>query len=442
MKASQYNIVVEEKEKGMHILFNTLYGSVLVFDGFEYSKITPLLENDRHSYDMDSEITSLLVKMKYLIEDDVDEIRIIADRKRAGVEDGNMMDLIVMPTLDCNFACSYCYLRSRTSMMSDESENAIIKYLDVSIPKFRLVNLLWFGGEPLLAYNRVVSITQHAKKVAEKHGAALMPHITTNGYLLNRKKAQELLAIGIYDYQITLDGPQETHDKLRVMKNGGPTFNIIFENTVALTEMDKRVNIALRVNFNHTNINAIPELLELFPENVRPQLRIVYEPIFGGCGASAIDNIPRGEMSKAITGHYSTAKDKGYSVIMGGLNVGRLVYCYAERVNQMVINYNGDVFKCSVRDFEPHERVGFIDADGRFVKDGEEWDRWFGIETFDKKCETCKFLPLCMGGCRSKRLERIADDSGDCCSLVPTNVSYTLKQVALGGFSELLGKMV
>lgn len=43
--------------------------------------------------------------------------------------------------------------------------------------------------------------------------------------------------------------------------------------------------------------------------------------------------------------------------------------CYADKTNQAVINYNGDVFKCTARDFTRENRLGVLNEDGTI-----KWD--------------------------------------------------------------------
>ncbi len=126
----------------------------------------------------------------------------------------------------------------------------------------------------------------------------------------------------------------------------------------------------------------------------------------------------------------------GFDVTHGGLGIGKLVYCYAERENQYIVNYNGDVFKCAVTDFKSDERIGFISSEGKFIKENNKYESWFGMDLFEDKCIECVFLPLCMGGCAKDRLEKGA--TGSYCNLVPTNASYTLKSIAFGSFNEIL----
>ncbi len=111
------------------------------------------------------------------------------------------------------------------------------------------------------------------------------------------------------------------------------------------------------------------------------------------------------------------------------------MYCYAERKNQLIINFNGDIFKCSVSDFYPKDRFGYIGEGGKLITN-EKWEKWMNYTLFDDICYSCKYLPLCMGGCRKSRIEN--QTTGSNCALVPTNASYILKQISFQGFDDLV----
>lgn len=438
MKASQYNIMVDHPESGETILFNSLYGSLMVFDHNEIDVVKRILADPVQGDLTDAPLNAVLIEQKYLIEGSVDEVEIVKARKRAGIKDNNRLDVIIMPTLDCNFACPYCYEDHRPSRMTDKTETALKTWLAEEIPKHKVLLLSWFGGEPLIDYKHVLSISHHAVQITRKSGVSCILHMTTNGYLLNKKRIEELLNVEILDFQITVDGSPETHNKLRVLKNGQGTFERIFQNIIDLARADERVKISIRVNFNHTNLESIPKLLEMFPTDVRTQLGMEFEPIFGDCSVSATDNLPAHDISLSLAKYNELAKQLGYGITHGlsSIQTGKLVYCYAERENQYVINYNGDVYKCSVSKFEPSERVGYITPNGIFVKDDEQFDKYVNSKLFEKSCYSCPYLPLCMGGCRSAQLKN--QNTGSYCSLVPTNASYLLKQVALGGLQYML----
>lgn len=435
MKASRYNILVKNSEKET-ILFNSLYGSMSVLDTVGLGDAMKLLSNPIPG---DSAgMYASLVEHKYLVEDTVDELELVRRRKMAGIRDHNRLDLFIMPTLDCNMACAYCYESHIPSMMSEETAEAIIKWIKRELPNYKLITLQWFGGEPMLGFQQVVRISREVRDLASSLGVSCILHMTTNGYLFNEERIREIIASGIWDFQITLDGPPATHDRLRVRRDGKGTFDRIFQNIISLVRADRKVRVTLRVNFNHSNLHEIPTLLEMFPEDVREQLRVLFAPIFGDCRVSATVNLPAEEISASVDKHHRLAESLGYDVVMGKsiIEPGRLVYCYAERENQYIINYNADVYKCTVGGFHPETRVACLTPDGVMIREEEKWEQWVGRELFEESCLSCVYLPLCMGGCRKARMDH--QGRGSHCSLIPTNTTYFLKQVALGGLNTLL----
>ena len=439
MKASQFNITIEDATNKSVILYNTLYGTLTIWRLSEFSLANRLLEEPDlplTSRKMKT-VKSQLSKGKYLIQANVDELGILRTRKLHGINDPNRLDVVIMPTMNCNFTCPYCYeFHKSGTRMSDATELAIRLWLQREVPHFKVFLLNWFGGEPLLSYNRIIALGIFIKEICIKHKVALLTNITTNGYLLNESRIKELIQTGYHDYQVTVDGPANFHNRTRVLQDGTGTFARVFNNIVLLAQAHPNVKISVRVNFNQDNFHSIPELLALFPSPIRSQLRIVFEPIFGESCISATENIPSVEISSSLTNYYSLAKELGYDITLGSIQPGKLVYCYAERNNQFIINYNGDIFKCSVSTFDPKDRIGCLSSDGQVIFDREQLSKWTGMDLFDQRCYSCKFLPLCMGGCRKARLEH--GNTGSYCALVPTNTSYALKTIALGSFSELI----
>jgi len=434
VKSSRFNVFVP-LGNGSTVLFNTLYGSVSVLEEVERPAAVAIL-NSAQSGNQNEPLYKQLIAQKHLVADEINELAIVENRKRAGISDPNTLHVIVLPTLGCNFRCVYCYEDHRSSRMSPETTVALKKWLSVAIPLHKVVMLYWFGGEPLLQYDTVLSVSRHVKSVAEQCGTMPVLHITTNGYLLSTTRAKELTSSGIRDFQITVDGPARTHDRLRVLTSGRGTFKRVFENICMLATIDEQVKITLRINFNQTNLDSIPELMEMFPVSLRQQLRVVFEPIFGDCALSAVDNIVPDTLSDRLARYSETAAALGYDIVFGMSTVhpGKLVYCYAERESQYIVNCDGNIFKCSVCDFRPEQRVGYLGRDGVMHKDELGWQKWTGGNLFAPRCYSCAYLPLCMGGCRKMRMHTGSDKE---CALVATNTSYLLKQIAFGGLGEV-----
>lgn len=72
--------------------------------------------------------------------------------------------LTINPTLVCNFNRPYCFETTHpNTYMSDKVEDDIIQYIS-SNKDIKAIDVTWFGGEPLLAFDRAKSLTPKIKK--------------------------------------------------------------------------------------------------------------------------------------------------------------------------------------------------------------------------------------------------------------------------------------
>ena len=429
MKESRYNVMVPRPDGGA-VLYNTLYGSLTQLAPAEVGPINAALRDPTGA---PAETVSVLATQRHLVDAGADELAAVARRRSAGIHDRQRLDVIVMTTLDCNFDCIYCYeTRHHGSRMSEETESRLVAFLEREIPQSTLTILQWFGGEPLLDTPLIVRVGRRAGEIARIAGSEVTMHATTNGYLLEGWRRDELLAAGVLDYQITLDGPAATHDRMRPTRGGGPTFDRVFANITETVLADPRVGMTVRINVNHQNLAQAVDLLPAFEPAVRPRIRLALEPIFGDSTVSATENIAARELSAAIGDIYRVAGELGFdtSAATSGLPTGRLTYCYAERDRQLVVNYDGSVFKCTTSEFDPELRLASLGPGGVIESHGGAWERWMSRgEQFPGRCRECVYLPLCMGGCRARQTQ----SDPDTCTLVPTNAQYVLKQIGLDG---------
>ncbi len=78
--------------------------------------------------------------------------------------------------------------------------------------------------------------------------------------------------------------------------------------------------------------------------------------------------------------------------------------CYADTPQHLVINYNGDIFKCTARDFVSAQREGVLHDDGS-VKLNDVYERRMRLRYVNPACLACKILPICNGGCSQSKME-------------------------------------
>ncbi len=134
----------------------------------------------------------------------------------------------------CNLDCTYCYYLSKEHLaqgpgaarISDETlERYIQQYIaGVTGPE---VVFSWQGGEPALLgipfFEKVVSL----QKKHAKPGQRIENDLQTNGTLLDDGWC-EFLKAHRFLVGLSIDGPEEVHDRYRVTKGGRPTFDLVF----------------------------------------------------------------------------------------------------------------------------------------------------------------------------------------------------------------------
>jgi uncharacterized protein len=130
----------------------------------------------------------------------------------------------------CNLDCHYCYYLKKEQlypkgesfrMPDDILEEYIVQHITAS-PE-QVIRFSWHGGEPTvlgLDYFRKIVALQRKHQPSNQRIANGMQ---TNGTLLDedwcRFLAKESFAVGL-----SLDGPQEMHDRYRVTKDQKPTY--------------------------------------------------------------------------------------------------------------------------------------------------------------------------------------------------------------------------
>jgi uncharacterized protein len=95
------------------------------------------------------------------------------------------------------------------------------------------IDIGFMGGEPTLAFEKM---KYFVKKLQESNiDKDLKFHLTTNGSLLS-PRIINFFYLNNFFIHISIDGPEDIHNRYRRFKNGGPTFNIIINNLRILKE--------------------------------------------------------------------------------------------------------------------------------------------------------------------------------------------------------------
>ena len=256
---SRYNHLFRSEGRG-RLLYNALSNSFLALPEPFGEKFAELRAGDEFRCD-DPGITLQLIAAKAVVDPGEDDrLRDVLRMKRRLADlSERMLLLTVAPTRSCNFACPYCFEANRAGIdMNRETEEQLVRFAERFQPG-HIFSVTWFGGEPLLRFGQIRRLSERFRALDfRRYGASLI----TNGYLLDADKAALLDELAVREVQITLDGPEEVHDRRRTLVSGGGTFRRILENIDALFASGWTGRLLLRVNVDRTNAKEYHRIYE------------------------------------------------------------------------------------------------------------------------------------------------------------------------------------
>lgn len=96
------------------------------------------------------------------------------------------MSITIFVHGNCNFRCEYCYEKFNNRHINYDKEIKILEFVEQKIKEANFDRLFvsWFGGEPLLSFDTICSLSVKLKNLTNKYGIDYSADITTNAYFL------------------------------------------------------------------------------------------------------------------------------------------------------------------------------------------------------------------------------------------------------------------
>jgi uncharacterized protein len=416
---SKYNYLFESEKFGF-LLYNSLSNSFIELDEEAYSLLKDFEEGGNLDIE-DTDFLEHLKKAKVVVTNDKDEFYSIKYATHCQRFYNKFLELTINPTLHCNFACKYCFENNKPAKyMSDEVEDALIDFIQ-NQKQIEKMHITWFGGEPLMAFDRVKSITKRIQASDISFTAGMI----TNGYLLSKKIISELQTLNINRLQITIDGLEQTHDQRRCLLSGLGTFNRIIQNIEVLKQTYPNYDLVIRMNVDKNNQDEFIKVYKYFHDKY--QANIVVDPGFvddiNNCNASDC-LFDRMKISQFLINLY-----KQYGLNIRGLYPQDNRYeCAIRNPWHLVIGPEGEIYKC-------WNDVGNEKKIVSNLLKKEDGDRslltryYVAADPFDNlECVNCFYLPICGGGCPYNRLANEFDDRNiDTCDIRKDNIKDFLE---------------
>ena len=153
----------------------------------------------------------------------------------------------------CNMDCKYCYEGYKgNKVMSLETMHYVVEYISEQIRKNEVekCNIHFHGGEPLLNYKIIDCFIEELGKIKE---AEFVYTITSNGTILDEKILECLKKI--QDVNISVDGDEDSHNKLRIMRDGTNSYKKIRNNISVM--LKNGVDVCARMTCTKENLNKV-----------------------------------------------------------------------------------------------------------------------------------------------------------------------------------------
>lgn len=330
--------------------------------------------------------------------------------------------LTIMPTEGCNFRCTYCYENHEPVTMSDKTISQIVSFITDAARNYRCILVNWFGGEPTLCMDAVLKISETIKKLQRMYPFQYVANMTTNGYLLNEGRFQQLFNAGISGFQITLDG--WNHDETRPHFTGKGTLSVIVEQLKSIARLPKE-RFSFRIILRHNILSGDEDyswydyLYDLFGSDDR--FSVLVRPVgnWGGDCVSALSILHKGDAEELLGKHIQYLKKIGMSC-ENGRNDLLCKTCYACYPHSMVFRSNGRIERCTVALDHPNNMMGNVGVENKLEVDTAAESRW-RFSGLNNNCYTCNRLLSCFNmSCKKNSVINGADSSN--CPIEFSNV--------------------
>lgn len=409
LKLSRYNFF-QKYITGETVVFNPLYHSMLVFDKDE----TAELMNGHIS----GSVKRHMIAENILVPEDRDELTYYENTYLKNNNDSDILSLTIMPTLTCNCDCPYCYEHKSGKFIDERTEDAIIEWINQQLRPgyYKKLAVNWFGGEPLLCLQVIKRLSQRIISLCKAHDVSYAAAITTNGVLMNSNDIIKTLKndCAITNVQVTFDGDRDAHNaqKFTQGKRRTGTYDMLKENVRLYCEYRNRFGglnpLRVRINVSDANYDSIEKLLhDLTPYT--KHIVVFFRWVFASGNSDWKEYSQQQKGSNPYIGIYRLqmlALVKGFEVDDQYDKYHlRFSHCEADSQGFYTIDPEGNLYQC-VHDYSPSLAVGNV-RDG--ILEEERYNKFREANGLhDEECRSCKWLPMCHGGCRRYRMNHNA----------------------------------
>ena len=195
-----------------------------------------------------------------------------SSKQQTGARPGMGPVVVWNATKTCNLECVHCYADAQIKRFVGELSTAEAQRMIEDLANFNIAALLISGGEPLVRPD-ILDLADYA--------ASLGVRVTfsTNGTLIDQKKAERIAKIGVTYCGISVDGGEERHDHFRGRRGA-------FRETIRGIRNCRAagIRVGLRFTVTQENLGELPEIFRIVEQENVGRL-CIYHLVYSGRGS-------------------------------------------------------------------------------------------------------------------------------------------------------------
>ncbi len=312
---------------------------------------------------------------------------------------------------DCNLKCKYCFAEEgeyhgQRGLMTIEVAKKSIDFIIEASKHRKNIEIDFFGGEPLMAWDVVKGTVEYARSREAETGKNFRFTITTNGVLLDDEKI-DYINENMYNVVLSLDGRKEVNDLMRPTANGKSSYDFILPKFKRLVEKRGGKQYYIRGTFTHHNLDFMEDVKHVHDELGFNEVSV--EPVVAPAEADYslkvedIDPICKEyeRLARYMLDKFKNNEGFNFFHFMIDLEGGpcihkRLAGC-GSGTEYLAVTYDGDLYPCHQFVGIPEFKMGTVDTG---VENLELRKKFEQCNVYSKEeCTDCFAKFYCSGGC-------------------------------------------
>ena len=322
------------------------------------------------------------------------------------------MELVL--TENCTLCCDYCFVAGKQAhkrMSWPTARKAVDFLMSQSLDRDE-VEIVFFGGEPLIEFELMRRIAAYAEANAAERGKRVRYAVTTNGTIMSEEIISFAQERGL-NYLLSIDGDRASHDRHRKRRDGSGSWD---EVTGEKFRLLKR-----RQGWVGTRLTVNPDTVDGLVGNVRFLASLGLNQFIVGINADVewsaadlstyiaqmqdvadfyVEQVAAGAQLRISSFEETVAEKRSQLSGVWGCDAGR---------SRVAISTGGEIYPCS-RFVSPSAgtagsyRLGHVDSGLDNL--GARAAFMDNADASRPKCAKCNHRLVCAGGCPALNMLR------------------------------------